>query len=261
MKVQVLEDKATVYSARSSTSEVVGELHAGDEITIGKRGYWWIEVTLPSGKTGYVSGKIKIFQICDVSLNQKSVSVVDSPAASSKIKMTYKKGDKFTLAGLVTKDGTQWVKIRNDSGEVGFIPAATKVRFVISTFSGEGSGNPLFKETEYVPFMLGVFLIGGLLGMPLAYGLVTGLSYFQSLPWSLASSIVYLIMFRRNGTISWGRAVPAIFAVVMGANAYNRTTGKPAFAASGFLGFLLVAGCGFIGIWIGRIYYKLRRQN
>jgi len=256
MKIQVLEDKATVYSARSSTSEVVGELHAGDEITVGRRGYWWIEVTLPSGKTGYVSGKIKIFQICDVSLNQKSVSVVASPAASSKIKMTYKKGDKFTLAGLVTQDGTQWVKIRSDSGEVGFIPGATKTRLVISTFSGEGAETPMFKDTDYLPFMLGVFLIGGLVGIPIAYGLISGLGYFKSLPWSLVSCIVLLIGFRRSGSISWGRAVPAFIGGAMVVNAYNLITGKPAFVAGGFLGFLLSAGCGYIGIGIGRIFKK-----
>jgi uncharacterized membrane protein len=119
----------------------------------------------------------------------------------------------------------------------------------------------MFKETEYVPFMLGVFLIGGLLAVPIIYGLILGLSYFQSLPWSLVSCIILLIGFRRNGSISWGRAIPAIIGGAMVINAYNQITGKPAFVASGFLGFLLVAGCGYVGIWIGRIYYKMRRQN
>jgi len=259
VRVRVLEEKAMVYSAPSLTSEVVGELHADDEITAGKAfrqgGSKWKEATLPSGVTGYI-GNIKVYEILEVDLNQKSVSVFHSPSESSRVTMTFKKRDRFTLLGPVKGQEKQWAKIRSASGEVGFIPGATKIRLVISTFSGEGSGNPMFKETEYVPFMLGVFLIGGLLGMPLTYGLILGLSYFQSLPWSLASCIVFLIMFRRNGTISWGRAIPAIFAVVMGANAYNQATGKPAFASSGFLGFVLVGGCGYVGIWIGRIFKK-----
>jgi hypothetical protein len=114
----------------------------------------------------------------------------------------------------------------------------------------------MFKETDYMPFMLGVFIIGGLIGMPLTYGLGTGLGYFESLPWSLASCVVFLIAFRRNGTISWGRAVPAIAAIIIGASVYNASTGKPAFAAGGFLGFLLVMVCGYVGIGIGRIFKR-----
>jgi len=252
MKVQVLEERAIVHSAASSTSEVLSELHAGDEITLGKTikrgGSAWVEATLPSNMTGYVSGDIKIYQIREVVLAQSSVSVVDSPAANSKIKMTYKKGDKFALVGLVTQDGTQWVKIRSDSGDVGFMPADTKIKEIVEA--------GMFKETDYMPFMLGVFLIGGLLGMPLTYGLGTGLSYLESLPWALASCVVFLIAFRRNGTISWGRAIPAIVAVIIGANAYNQSTRKPAFAAGGLLGFLLVMVCGYVGIGIGRIFKR-----
>ena len=114
----------------------------------------------------------------------------------------------------------------------------------------------MFKETDYLPFMLGVFIIGGLIGMPLTYGLGTGLGYFESLPWALASCVVFLIAFRRNGTISWGRAIPAIAAIMIGATVYNQSTGKPAFAAGGILGFFLVMVCGYIGIGIGRILQR-----
>jgi hypothetical protein len=115
----------------------------------------------------------------------------------------------------------------------------------------------MFMETDYIPFMLGVFVIGGLIGMPLMYGLSTGLEYLESLPWALASCIVFLIAFRRNGDISWGRAIPAIAALMIGAMVYNERTGKPAFAVGGFLGFLLVMVCGYIGIGIGRIFKKI----
>lgn len=114
----------------------------------------------------------------------------------------------------------------------------------------------MFKESDYLPFMLGVFVIGGLIGMPLTYGLGTGLGYFESLPWALASCVVFLIGFRRNGTISWGRAIPAIVAIMVAATAYNKSTGKPAFAAGGILGFLLVMVCGYVGIGIGRIFSR-----
>jgi len=114
----------------------------------------------------------------------------------------------------------------------------------------------MFKESDYAAFMLGIFIIGGLIGIPLTYGVATGLGYIASLPWALASCVVFLIAFRRNGTISWGRAIPAIAAIMIGARVYNESTGKPAFAAGGFLGFLLVMVCGYIGIGIGRMFRK-----
>ena len=53
-----------------------------------------------------------------------------------------------------------------------------------------------------------------------------------------------------------GKAVPAIAAIMIGANVYNQSTGKPAFAAGGILGFLLVMVCGYVGIGIGRIFRR-----
>lgn len=126
------------------------------------------------------------------------------------------------------------------------------------TSAQKSAPGPMFKETDYIPFMLGVFIIGGLIGMPLTYGLGTGLSYFESLPWSLASCVVFLIAFRRDGTISWGRAILAIGAIIISTRIYSQSTGKPAFAAGGIVGFLLVMVCGYIGIGTGRIFKKMK---
>ena len=112
----------------------------------------------------------------------------------------------------------------------------------------------MFRETDYVPFMLGVFLIGGLIAVPLTYGAATGLGYFESLPWALGSCVVFLVAFRRNGTISWSRAIPAFGALMIGAGIYHESTGKPAFAVGGLLGFLLVVVCGYVGLGIGRMF-------
>ena len=116
-----------------------------------------------------------------------------------------------------------------------------------------GPSGTLFSPLDYMPFMLGVFLVGGLAAMPLTYGLGTGLSYLESLPWSLASCVVFLVAFRKNGTISWARAIPAIIAIMVAANVYNQSTGKPAFAAGGVAGFVLVLVCGYVGVGIGRL--------
>ena len=111
----------------------------------------------------------------------------------------------------------------------------------------------MFKESDYGQFMAGVFVVGGLVVLPLTYGLAVGLGYLAALPWSVASCVVFLIAFRRNGTISWARAIPAIIAIAVAANVYNQSTGDAAFGAGGMLGFLLVIICGYVGIGIGRL--------
>ena len=118
----------------------------------------------------------------------------------------------------------------------------------------------MFNKTDYVPFMLGIFLIGGLIGIPLTYGATTGLGYLESLPWALGSCVVFLITFRRNGTISWIRFIPAMVIIIILAGIYNEKTGKSAFAAGGFYGFLLIMICGYLGIGVGRIL-KLKQSR
>ena len=112
----------------------------------------------------------------------------------------------------------------------------------------------MFKEADYAAFMAGVFVVGGLIVLPLTYGQAVGLRYLAALPWSLGSCVVFLIAFRRDGSISWGRAIPAIIAIMVAGTVYNQSTGKPAFGAGGMLGFLLVMVCGYIGIGIGRLF-------
>ncbi len=84
----------------------------------------------------------------------------------------------------------------------------------------------MFSEASYVPFMVGAFTLGGFVALPLIYGGMIGLDYGSSLPWSLGSCSVFLIGFRRNGTISWWRAGPALFALLMAAEVYHKSTGN-----------------------------------
>ena len=134
---------------------------------------------------------------------------------------------------------------------------ATTLEVVEKNFAEDSGGakvkGSLFKESDYTPFMLGVFIVGGLLVIPLIWGLRVGLEYFAALTWSIASCVVFLIAFRRNGTISWVRAIPVIAAILIAARFYAQSTGKPAFVAGGALGFLAIMICGYIGIGLGRL--------
>jgi len=107
--------------------------------------------------------------------------------------------------------------------------------------------------------MIGIFVLGGLLVIPFLWADQANLSYSEARPWSLASCFVFFIAFRRNGTISWGRAVIAIGTIVFFATNYSSTTGKPSFAAGGFLGFIVLLVCGYLGIGIGKIVRSIMK--
>ncbi len=115
----------------------------------------------------------------------------------------------------------------------------------------------MFQETDYLFFVLGIFIIGGLLLLPLTYGYQLNMPYLEALPWSFLSAAVFLIAFRKDGTFSIGRAIPAIAGAVIGVQIYASKTGKAAFAAGGFLGFIALGACGFAGIVLGRLFRKL----
>ncbi|HBG60497.1 MAG: hypothetical protein A2Y03_10530 [Omnitrophica WOR_2 bacterium GWF2_38_59] len=256
MRVRVLDERADVYQQSNKESNVVGELRLGDEFTLGKvvkyKGAEWVASTMSDGTRGYVLGDIKVYCIREVILCQKNANVYQNPDSNSKVKMTLKKGEKLTLLNLINQNGSDWVEVRTEEGEVGFISAETRVKNIAS--------DELFKEKDYKAFMTGVLIIGGLIGIPLIYGVGGGISYFESLPWSFVSCIVFLIAFRRNGTISWGRAVPAIICAMFLAKTYNESSGRPSFAAGGFFGILLVFACGYAGIGVDRLLKKTKDQ-
>lgn len=74
---------------------------------------------LPDGQHGYILGNTNIYQIKKVVLLQKEVEVHEHPSVQSIVKNQYKKGAEFYLTSLVTKDGKNWIKIRDISGTKG----------------------------------------------------------------------------------------------------------------------------------------------
>jgi hypothetical protein len=111
----------------------------------------------------------------------------------------------------------------------------------------------MFATENYPSFLGGVLTLGGLGVLPLLYGAGLGIDYGSALPWSLASCAVFLIGFRKNGTVSWVRAIPGMAVLAVAATSYTISTGKPSFGAGGAFGFLLLLVCGYAGIAVNRV--------
>jgi hypothetical protein len=135
-KAKILENKALVHSAPDPAASVLAELPEGTEVALGRTdtdgGMAWVEATAPDGTIGYINGGVHIFRIRDVKLAQNDVDVSEQPAANSKSETYLLRGEKFTLTGVVNEGESKWLRVRSSSGEVGFIPHATRFKEVAS---------------------------------------------------------------------------------------------------------------------------------
>ena len=104
MQARIIDEKVRVHSAADPTSAVVAELNSGDEVTLGKTvregGPLWVPAILSGGAVGYISGSSNVCRMLQVNLS-RSVDVLESTIAGSKVKMTYKEGDTLTLCGVM----------------------------------------------------------------------------------------------------------------------------------------------------------------
>lgn len=120
----------------------------------------------------------------------------------------------------------------------------------------------LFSPSEYWPFMLGIFLLGGLILFPLIYGvMLLHMKYTEALEQSIFSCLLYLIAFRRNGTIAWTRFWIALIIIVINFIRFRTETGSAVFIAVGFLGFLMAFLCGYAGIWVARLGRNIAQKK
>jgi hypothetical protein len=134
VKARIIEQSAKVYSEADSRSPVMEELAVGKEIELGgvkkNNGLSFVTVTLPSGQKGYLSGDTKIYHIKGAHLVQKSVNVFAEPFTQSRVVTQYGKNAKLYLTGVVKQGGSDWVKVRDDVGNEGFIEGNTKIKVI-----------------------------------------------------------------------------------------------------------------------------------
>jgi len=122
----------------------------------------------------------------------------------------------------------------------------------------------IFKKENYTSFMLGVFILGGLLAVPLLWSFLLGLRYIDMflkpyIVFSLMLCACVLIVFRRDGTISWFRSIPAIIIGIIVGSAVAAASGKVVFVSGTLLGFAILLLCGRVGIEIVKLFYE--RKN
>ncbi|MBZ0166245.1 MAG: hypothetical protein K8I00_05510, partial [Candidatus Omnitrophica bacterium] len=113
----------------------------------------------------------------------------------------------------------------------------------------------VYREQDHIPYIIGTMVFGGLGVVPLVYGMLSKISYQDSLVPALVSCGIFLFAHDKRGNISFFRLIAGIAFVmltVMRASIHRGGSERPFFLAGGILGFVLMAGCGWLGIAIGR---------
>lgn len=134
MKVKIIEQPVTVYREADANSPIITQLAVGQEIELGGvkkvNGESWVRVNLAPNQSGYIPGSSRIYHIKQAILNQRSVNVYSLPSSQSAVKTQYKRNTKFHLTDVIKQDGRHFVKIRDMTGDEGFIEGGTKIKIV-----------------------------------------------------------------------------------------------------------------------------------
>lgn len=121
-------EQTKVYSQPDFNSALITEMMYGDEFEFGIRkevdGNIWLTVTLPSGQWGYISGDSKVMPFLQLSLVEKEVIVYSEPSTQSAVITRMKKNALYHV--IPTGTDAQWAKIRDSSGNEGFIVGNTR---------------------------------------------------------------------------------------------------------------------------------------
>lgn len=122
---------------------------------------------------------------------------------------------------------------------------------------GRESLTGMFPADDYVAFLCGVMLFGGFLVVPLLWGLMTGVSFEDAIVPSLMSCGIFAFAWDKDGNFSFGRFFMALVIVGLTMLRVVAKSGgqfqKPVFIAGGFIGYLVMFGCGWAGIGIWRL--------
>lgn len=114
-----------------------------------------------------------------------------------------------------------------------------------------------FREQDYIPFIAGVLVLGGLLIVPFIYGMFLNIYYPQALFSSLLSCGIFLYAHDRRGNFSFGKFLLAYLFIlfqILRTSTQQGGANHPIFIAGGLLGIALMLACGWAGIAIARVY-------
>jgi hypothetical protein len=113
----------------------------------------------------------------------------------------------------------------------------------------------MFRRKDYWPYMFGMFIFGGLLVLPALLERVVdlGKGYDRNLALSVGFCTVFALAHKRNGKLSFINLIGGIALMIFASLQVAKKTGTIQIVIPGLLSFLLLWGCGWLGIIIARV--------
>ncbi|MGE0267368.1 MAG: hypothetical protein AB7S78_02780 [Candidatus Omnitrophota bacterium] len=114
----------------------------------------------------------------------------------------------------------------------------------------------MFRKSDYIPFGLGIFILGGLFFVPLIWSRLNQVDFEDAILPSIISCLVFFIAHDNRGNFSIGRFIMGlvlVYFLLLRTIAKYGGGGQSLFIAGGFLGYIVMFGCGWAGIMLGRL--------
>ncbi len=145
MKARILDPQVKVYSSMDASALSIATLQEGNEIQIGsmkrKAGKLWLPVILSTGQQAFIPGDTRIFMIREGTLMEKSVDLHAEPSSESPVMQQLQRAAKVTILQVIKGSGKDWVKVRDENGNEGYISGDTRVRLVAQKTKANGRRN------------------------------------------------------------------------------------------------------------------------
>jgi hypothetical protein len=132
MKARILDPQVKIYSSMDANSVSIATLPAGSEIEFGaakrQAGKLWVPITLSTGQQAFIPGETRIYVIQLGTLLQDNIDLHAEASAESLVKMQLARNTKFHILQVIKGGQKQWVKIRDMTGNEGYIAGDTRIR-------------------------------------------------------------------------------------------------------------------------------------
>jgi SH3-like domain-containing protein len=132
MKARIIDPQVKVYSSMDGNDLSIATLQQGSEIefrrTKRKGGKLWVPITLSTGQQAFIPAETHIFVIREGALMQNNVDLHSEPSAESPIKQQLARNARLSILEVIKGAEQDWVRVRDASGNEGFIAGDTRVR-------------------------------------------------------------------------------------------------------------------------------------
>jgi uncharacterized protein YgiM (DUF1202 family) len=132
MKAIILDPQVKVYGSIDGNTISIATLNEGSEVEIGptkrKAGKMWVPVVLSTGQKAYIPGDAKLHIIREGSIMDNNVEMHSEPSAESQVKQQLKRNTRLSILEVIKQENQTWVRVRDISGNEGYIPGETRFR-------------------------------------------------------------------------------------------------------------------------------------